>query len=143
MLESAYKNCYGLWKVTTEGDCEGRSVRDLGTYEGYIDEIAFALADKCYYELTFHAVKKPSKLDMTPKAKEVKIQLDIDSGSWDLTQTQCLNETRKLFENRPVRVTEAHGWGVVTLKTELKTIEEKRQEALAKLTDEERQLLGL
>lgn len=141
-MKGAYNNCYGLWKVTTEGDCEGRTVRDLGTYEGYIDEIAFALADKCYYQLTFHAVK-PLKLDMTPKSKEVRVQLDIDSGSWDFTQVQCLKETRKLFEGRPVRVIDAHGWGVITLKTELKTIEERRQEALAKLTDEERQLLGL
>ena len=49
MIKAPYDKVYGLWNVTTEGDCEGRSVRNLGTYEGNIDEIAFALADKCFY----------------------------------------------------------------------------------------------
>ena len=40
-----YKN-YGTFKVTTEG----RSIKDLGVHTGYIDEIAFALADKCKAE---------------------------------------------------------------------------------------------
>lgn len=142
MIKAPYTNCYGTWKVTTEGDCEGRSVRDLDTYEGYIDELAFALADKCYYELTFHAVRAP-ELDMTPKTKSVKIQLDIDSGAWDLDQSQCLGEVREIFKNRPVRVREAHGWGAVTLTTTQETTEEKRNAALAKLSVEERKLLGL
>ena len=25
-----YNNAYGLWEVTTEGDCEGKSTRKLG-----------------------------------------------------------------------------------------------------------------
>ena len=37
-----YKNPYGIWIVTTEGDCEGRSTRHLGVFQGYIDDIAFA-----------------------------------------------------------------------------------------------------
>lgn len=45
-MRQEYSN-YGTFKVTTEGDCEGKSVRHLGTFTGYIDEIAFALADKC------------------------------------------------------------------------------------------------
>lgn len=28
-----YKNPYGIWIVTTEGDCEGRSTRHLGVSE--------------------------------------------------------------------------------------------------------------
>ena len=43
MNRKKYTN-YGTFKVTTEGDCEGKSTRDLGVHTGYIDEIAFALA---------------------------------------------------------------------------------------------------
>lgn len=35
-----YKNPYGIWIVTTEGDCEGRSTRHLGVFQEYIDDIA-------------------------------------------------------------------------------------------------------
>lgn len=52
-MTNPYEQAYGTWKVTTEGDCEGRSIRDLGTYTGYLDEMAFALADKCCYSLQF------------------------------------------------------------------------------------------
>lgn len=55
-MRQEYSN-YGTFEVTTEGDCEGRSVRHLGTFTGYIDEIAFALADKCYYSLRFSLLK--------------------------------------------------------------------------------------
>ena len=33
-LAESYKKAYGFWEVTTEGDCEGRSVSRLGIYEG-------------------------------------------------------------------------------------------------------------
>ena len=48
-----YTNPYGLWEVTTEGDCEGRSRKGLGVFEGYLDDIAFYLANKAYYTLEF------------------------------------------------------------------------------------------
>ncbi len=70
---------YGIWKVTTQGDCEGRSTECLGYYEGYIDEIAQALADKAYYSLTFRSIKinkvTRKSLKNAPKRKEVKFLL--------------------------------------------------------------------
>ena len=54
-LPEDYQNLYGLWKVTTEGDEEGRTTKSLGIYEGWVDEIALYLSDKCYYSLTFTA----------------------------------------------------------------------------------------
>ncbi|ANY29339.1 hypothetical protein [Bacillus phage PK16] len=47
----------GVWKVTTEGDCEGRSARQLGTYEGHILDVVRQLAGQVYYQLTFERVK--------------------------------------------------------------------------------------
>lgn len=135
---------YGTYKVTTEGDCEGKSVRDLGTYTGYIDEIAFALADKCYYKLCFHKVE-PQKLDMTPKRDTVEISLDIDSGTWDLdvSNKEALNYFKRFFSDRDVEVVSAGGYGSCKITTHKETIIEKRKKILNKLSNEEKKILGL
>lgn len=144
MIKPPYDNVYGLWKVTTQGDCEGRSIRDLGTYEGNIDEIAFALADECFYSLNFKAVDPHDhKLDMTPKRKTVDIQLDVGSGTWDMMPKDRAIAVSGLMQNRPVTVSESNFYGCVKLSTNKKTKEEKKAEALAKLSPEERRLLGL
>ena len=140
MIKAPYDNVYGVWKVTTEGDCEGRSTRDLGTHIGYIDEIAFALADKCYYSLSFKAI---DPIDMTPKRKNVNIHLCIDSGTWNMEPKNRAIEIGNLMKNRPVTVSESNFAYCVTLTTNKKTAEEKRAEALTKLSLEERRLLGL
>ena len=53
-----------LYEVTTEGDCEGRSSRSLGIWEGNISNIAFHLADKMVYSLRFEpiTINKPNKI---------------------------------------------------------------------------------
>lgn len=142
MIKAPYNKINGLWRVTTEGDCEGRSIKDLGIYEGNIDELAFALADKCMYALKFSAVD-PIELDMSPKCKTVDIQLNISSGTWDMKSTTRAMEVGRLFKNRPVIVSESNYYGCVRLSTNQKTVAEKRADALAKLTAEERKLLGL
>ncbi len=142
-MRQEYTN-YGTFKVTTEGDCEGRTIKDLGTYTGYIDEIAFALADKTCYNLCFHKVE-PEKLDMTPKRDTVTISLDIDSGAWDLSNisNEAINYFKNFFKDRDVEVLSTHGYGSCTISTHRETIEEKREKVLSKLTHEERRLLGL
>lgn len=133
---------YGTFKVTTEGDCEGRSTRNLGIYTGYIDEIALALADKCFYSLCFTLVE-PMVLDLTPKKNTVKISLDIDSGIWDLNTTEAMNYFKNFFKDRDVEVTATHGYGACTITSDKETIEEKREKILQKLSTEEKQILGL
>lgn len=139
---AAYKNPYGVWEVTTEADCEGRTIRNLGTYEGFIDDIAFALADKPYYSLKFKAVQ-PKTLDMTPKSKEVNVSLDINSDTWDMNNTELVGFWKEVMKNRDVRVQKGVGFNTVTLTSGRKTIEDIRQEALAKLSKEERIALRL
>jgi hypothetical protein len=73
---------YNFWKVTTEGDCEGRSTKHLGTYEGFIDDIAFKLANQAYYGLRFD-VAEP--LNTAVEKDEATISLDISSGTWTLS----------------------------------------------------------
>lgn len=140
-MKNEYSN-YGTFKVTTEADCEGRLIKHLGTYTGYVDEIAFALADKCFYSLTFSKVK-PEELDMTPKKNIVKITLDIDSGVWDLTRNDALEYYKNFFKDRNVEVKEACGHGSCIITTEKETIAEKRAKILQKLSDEEKKILGL
>jgi hypothetical protein len=72
----------GWWKVTTEGDCEGRTTRDLGIFYGHIVDIAAGLANKCTeYSLQF----EPASVDI-PEVKEryTDISLCIGSGTWDM-----------------------------------------------------------
>ena len=141
MDKKEYTN-YGTFKVTTEGDCEGKSIRDLGIYTGYIDEIAFALADKCYYTLCFTLVE-PTKLDLTPKKDTVKISLNIDSGAWDFNVTDAMNYFKEFFANRDVEVIDTHGYVSCTISTHKETIEEKKEKILQKLSEEEKKILGL
>jgi hypothetical protein len=50
-------NPFGLWKVSTEADCEGRSMKHLGYYEGYVDVIAKGLSSLACYNLYFSRVQ--------------------------------------------------------------------------------------
>lgn len=54
-----YTTPINWWQVTTEGDCEGRTTKDLGDFYGHMVEIAFHLADKVYYSLTFKPIDLP------------------------------------------------------------------------------------
>ena len=141
MNKKEYTN-YGTFKVTTEGDCEGKSVRDLGVYTRYIDEIAFALADKCYYTLCFTLVE-PTILDLTPKKDTVKISLNIDSRAWDFNGADAMEYFKDFFANRDVEVIDTHGYGSCTISTHKETIEEKKEKILQKLSEEEKKILGL
>src|SRR6218665_1915533 len=83
---TGYESPIGWWNVTTEGDCEGRSVTQLGDFYGHVAEIAFHLADKNYYSLQFRAIlNRPAGKRITLQATKDKvwISLGIESGTWD------------------------------------------------------------
>lgn len=67
----------GVWRVTTEGDCEGRSVRQLGTYEGHVLDIAKQLAGQAYYQLDFRRVE-PKKVDTGPAKTHGEVHFRVD-----------------------------------------------------------------
>lgn len=141
-VKEPYNNPYGTWKVTTEGDCEGRAVTDLGTYTGYIDEIALYLANQCYYSLRFSAAK-PYKVGIATE-DSVDVKLDIDSGTWSGSGSseEVARAMQQVFKDRPVTI--KPGCYFASFVIESKNVDEnKRQRALAKLTDEEKALLGL
>lgn len=141
-----YLNPYGLWKVTTEGDVEGRTIRQLGIHKGYIDEIALALADRCYYSLNFKAVDPTEKNHLFPTRTKVNVQLDIDSGTWDMHGKTLVEYAKEIFKDRPVVVDECNYYASFTLLAQNeKEAKEKviREKALKKLSEEERKVLGV
>ena len=144
-----YMNPYGKWVVTTEGDCEGRTTEHLGTFEGYLDDIAFALADKCFYTLEFKKVED-EKLKRRPVAY-VNVVLPIESGTWDgdMTREDRVKFFKNMLQGRDVKVTDGNFFSSVCLHQNDKEIEsaikenDRRKKALSKLTDEEKKLLGI
>jgi len=73
----------GVWNVQTEGDCEGRSIRSLGVFEGHIVDIAASLAQFAMYDLSF----SPATKEQLPYARgfgKVSISLPIGTGTWDI-----------------------------------------------------------
>ena len=137
-------DAYGTWTVTTEGDVEGRTTRNLGTFTGFLDEIAFHLAHKCYYSLKFKPAEEVK--EFVPKKHKVNVMLDIESGTWDskLGSDGRIQYFEKMLQKRPVFVESGTTFASVTLVNTAFTEEDKaRQAALSKLTDREKELLGL
>lgn len=141
------ESSYGYWNVHTEGDCEGRSVKNLGTFRGHIDEIAFHLADKCYYSLRFSPIEKD---EITPEflsnSDSVHVSLGIDTGTWDMKPDRRVDYFREILKDRTeVGVEDSMYYASVKLisRREKSMKEVLRENALAKLTDEDKKILGL
>jgi len=134
---------FGTWRVTTEGDEEGRTVRELGSYTGNFDEIAFALADKEFYKLTFEMVDAPPT-EYKPVRDRVNISFHINSGTWDMHHLVRTQFFRRLLQDTDIDVTEGQLFASVKLVTpHFKPKDVIRAEALAKLTKEEKEALEL
>lgn len=88
--KTGYESPIGWWYVTTEGDCEGRTIRNLGHHYGHVAEIAFELANKCMYSLRFkadpnHMPPEEGCPRRQASSNKVWISLNIDSGTWDMS----------------------------------------------------------
>lgn len=111
-------NPVGLWRVTTEGDDEGRTTEELGTHKGHIADIARELADQAHYGLYFQKAlelnddPKPKKL----KPKSVAVHLDIRSGTWDLdSKTRVAYFKKMLSDRRDISVSRSNYFASVVL----------------------------
>ena len=104
-LTEKYRDTYGTWRVTTEGDVEGRSITQLGTYEGHLDEIAKKLSSQAFYSLHFKKTDPVTELPEPERERpEVSVQLDIDSKTWDLDMTMRAEVMATVLKDRPVTV---------------------------------------
>lgn len=92
----------GLWKVTTEGDCEGRTVRNLGMYKGHILDIAAELASSTMYVLNFKKMSY-SYIEPAPVKKSVKTAITFDFATGcavvDLKQRKLIFD--RFIKERP------------------------------------------
>jgi hypothetical protein len=143
-------SAYGFWKVTTEGDCEGRSTTQLGTYEGYLDDIAFALGNKAMYGLRFTLLDPSALKNQHAKSTRVQVSLDIETGTWDMKGKERVEYFRQMLMGRDVYIKEGQYYASVELikgidpeAQEAARQELLRQTARSKLTEEElKALLG-
>lgn len=82
-LESDWPNDpVGTWMITTEGDCEGKTTRNITTVSGHFAEVALAYAGYAEYKLTLETPKKSHLLKTKPKM-QVSVGPGISSGLWD------------------------------------------------------------
>lgn len=97
-----YSNPVQMWRVTTEGDVEGRPTRELGVYDGHIADIARMLSGEAYYSLTF-APAIDRKKELRPALAEVSVKFDIDSGTWpnEMTSEERVKFFRRLISGHP------------------------------------------
>lgn len=146
----AHISPHGIWHVTTEGDCEGRTTRDLGVHEGYIDDVAFALAGSAFYKLEFNPVDVKKLLRRPGLGTEVSVSLPIDSKTWDLKTSERVEFFRRLLAGRDVAVSESNYYASVKLtrgrdpqRQEQARRDALRNAALSKLSADEIAALGV
>lgn len=120
----------GPWHVTTEGDDEGRTTRDLGNWRGPFDRVALGLADKAYYTLTIEPVVIGDANDLPILRKTVHVH-DYN-GKIDIP---------RLMQGRPVLVRGSNFYQAFEIAAGPAYFDEYTssiaQQAMKKLTPEE------
>jgi hypothetical protein len=111
----------GTWKVTTEGDCEGKSIRVIGKFEGTIPEIVKILAFNKInpmYSFQFSLIEKYS-LKTPPKdyipTEPVPISLNIGSGTWDMSSGKRVKSIEKWIDDPTIKVTDSNYFASVNI----------------------------
>lgn len=81
----------GIWEVSTEGDNEGRTKKNLGFFRGHVADIALYLQGEQCYTLIFNPVKENPIIDVTNGRVKgmVDIAFGIESDTWDLRKDEC------------------------------------------------------
>lgn len=80
-----------IYKVTTEGDCEGRTTKVLGYAKGNISDIRSYYEDKKTYSLS---VIEIYVLDITPESADNKKELITQKENLE-RQLKSINERLK------------------------------------------------
>ena len=123
-----------VWHVTTEGDCEGRSIKDFGYFKGNLMEIAKRLGGHQYYALDFSEFK----LSDYPTSRKLTSEVNL--------RVNLMDERRliKQLKEEGYDVQNAQYYKAVKMKITPDEVDIlKREAALDKLSDEEKILLGL
>lgn len=134
---------YGYWQVSTEGDEKGKSTRNLGVYHGNIDEIAFALADRVMWSLSFKLIN-PDDIPISKEYKtKIDIYLDLQGVPYGDSKTRE-DIIRAMLAETNIEVKNSGSYGKVSLirpEDPDRIREAKIETVLNKLTNEEKELL--
>lgn len=87
-LAPGYDNPIGYWRVTTEGDCEGRSTTVLGIFYGHIADIARAFTNRVMYKLEFTSIDPHSGLP-EPDPQKTSAEISFPHGTKYSTDHFC------------------------------------------------------
>lgn len=141
-----YLNSYGYWEVTTEGDVEGRTTYKLGKYKGHVDVIAFYLKKEQFYALTFRKIVgkiishtaideivTDKDISHIKKGDTVNIKFDIDSKTWDKSNSELIKYFSSVLVYRPVEVIHCNYYAAVTLVAKKRNYTEKKKQLTNKL----------
>lgn len=117
VLEKWADSPVGWWKVTTEGDVEGRSTVQLGTHYGHVAEIAFSLDCKLGYSLRFTKAKEPSGVYGAPERIERQaINKKVNISLEPISCKGLENVITKWLDCPEVKVLSCNYYGAYTLE---------------------------
>lgn len=135
----------GIWSVSTESDCEGRGMRNLGIFQGHFCEIALGLADKSMYSLYFRKIT-PEEMVAPNIYQRETVQITFDDCGRNDDDRMLQASIRNHASPLNIEVEKGMWSGHVTLRRPI-TEEDRKRRALAKakavLTPEELRALGL
>ena len=126
-----------IWHVTTEGDCEGRTTKDLGFHVGEVAAIASNLSRQSCYRLSFEEVK-PMTHGSCYNRKDFK-SVNI-SGFGEIPNHVPFNTPQDL---EVIEGMYCHSVELVRTSDSLIRDAQDIENALSKLTSAERILLGV
>lgn len=108
------------WEVRTGASNDERSSDSvvLGTFYGFVDEIALQLAHKqsgfwCDGKLTFTRAKKPDPF--LPKKIHPEVNIVFADLNWN-SGDELLRKMKSAFKGRPVSVFDCNQYAAVTLR---------------------------
>lgn len=126
-----------IWHVTTQGDCEGRTTRNLGFHVGDVTVIAFNLAKESYYSLEFKEIKVVNH-DCINDMEDLPLKVTISGFGVNRSEYTDNN-----FVPPDYDVVRSNMYNSLDIVLKKNSIQEKIKKARAKLTKEELELLGL
>lgn len=106
LLTKEYRNPLGIWKISVDRGGDDRDI-DLGTYTGYIDEIALNLGHIDGYKLHIEKVGETTlpTISYQRNCDSVVCTFDIKCGTWSQYPFN-ITAIKEAFFDRPVHIEE-------------------------------------
>lgn len=122
-IQNKYGNPNNIWEVRTEGDCEGRTMRVIGVFQGHIADVYAYCYPRQVYNLYFKSICPPKIQTIPPdniitepikfSYRNLERYLDKDKDNterafveWltqDKTNVKMINKSTYVFLESPER----------------------------------------